>query len=288
MAEAEDPETGSKDRQFISALAKGLQVLRCFTTHGPDLGASEIATITGLPQPTAWRICHTLLELGYLVADPDRSRMRLGLPVLSLGYSALISRPIEALAVGEMEAIARRYEGAVSLGVPDELEMVYIQRCQGSAIVHANLRIGSRVPMASSGTGWAYLAGLPDSTRETYFSAFQKRDASLWAAVAEPLRAAVTDFPIKGFITNMGHMHQRINSVAVPILSPDGNTILSLSCGGISDIFTADILPRIGRDLKDLAEKLRPSLAFNVQETVLPAEVRDADARRLRSSAMQE
>jgi hypothetical protein len=35
MAAADDFNTAKpKDRQFISALAKGLQVLRCFTTHG--------------------------------------------------------------------------------------------------------------------------------------------------------------------------------------------------------------------------------------------------------------
>jgi DNA-binding IclR family transcriptional regulator len=280
MAAADDFNTSKpKDRQFISALAKGLQVLRCFTTHGPELGASDIAAITGIPQPTAWRICHTLLELGYLVAEPDRNRMRLGLAVLSLGYSVLSATPIERLAISEMEAIARRYEGAVSLGAPDELEMVYIQRCQGSAIIHANLRIGSRVPMATSGTGWAYLAALTEPTREKYFAALQNRQSSLWQAVAEPLKAAISGFEANGFVINLGHMHPRINSVAVPIWSPDGNTALSLSCGGISDVFSPDILPRIGRDLKELAKKLGPTIAFNVRQAVLPIEVEAADTR---------
>lgn len=257
-------DTPEKDRQFISALAKGLQVLRCFASHGPELGASDVASITGLPQPTAWRICHTLLELGYLTANSDRSRLRLGLPVLGLGYSVLSAWPIETLAVTEMERIAQRYEGAVSLGAPDDLEMVYIQRCQGSAIIHANLRIGSRVAMASSGTGWAYLAALPASQRQEYFDAFASRQEALWTKVASPLQSALKDFEDNGYVTNIGHMHPRINSVAVPVRTPDGRTILSLSCGGISDIFLPDVLPRIGDDLKKLADLLVPSLTSTI------------------------
>lgn len=271
MTEADDPEPSQqKDRQFISALARGLQVLRCFTTHGPELGASEIAGITGIPQPTAWRICHTLLELGYLVSDPDRSRMRLGLAVLELGYSVLSALPIETLAITEMEAIARRYEGAVSLGAPDDLEMVYIQRCQGSAIIYANLRIGSRVPMATSGTGWAYLAALPPAVQEKYFNVLRTRQKELWQKVAKPLKDALAEFETKGFVTNLGHMHPRINSVAVPIKSPDGATVLSLSCGGISDVFSPDVIPQIGEDLKVLAEQLGPSLASSMPPPILP------------------
>ena len=40
-----------KDRQHITALAKGLQVLQCFTTSNPEMGISELARATGMPQP---------------------------------------------------------------------------------------------------------------------------------------------------------------------------------------------------------------------------------------------
>lgn len=270
MDQADDITADQKDRQFVSALAKGLRVLRSFTTHGPELGASDIATITGIPQPTVWRLCHTLMELGYLVSVEDSPRMRLGLPVLGLGFSALSSLTVEDLAVREMEVIARRYEGAVSLGAPDELEMVYIQRCQGSAIVHANLRIGSRVPMASSGTGWAYLAALSENSRAEYFVALEQRNRVAWQALAGPLETALAAFETTGFVINIGHMHPRINSVATPVWSPDGRSALSLSCGGISDIFTPDVLARIGDDLRVLADKLAPSLSFSVRQVPLP------------------
>lgn len=53
-------EAHEEDRQFVASLAKGLEVLRCFTPARPELGTSEIARLTGMPQPTVWRLCYTL------------------------------------------------------------------------------------------------------------------------------------------------------------------------------------------------------------------------------------
>ncbi|MDH3232081.1 MAG: helix-turn-helix domain-containing protein, partial [Alphaproteobacteria bacterium] len=57
---------GAKDRQFVTALARGLEVLRAFQEGGP-LGNQEIARRTGLPKPTVSRLTHTLKQLGYIV-----------------------------------------------------------------------------------------------------------------------------------------------------------------------------------------------------------------------------
>jgi hypothetical protein len=49
--------------------------------------------------------------------------------------------------------------------------------------------------------------------------------------------------------------------VAVPIKSPDSATLLSLSSGGISQVFVPEKLAEIGLELKDLAAKLAPLLS---------------------------
>lgn len=57
---------------FIEALARGLDVLRCFRAGRPVLTLSEIAAATGLARPTVRRILLTLDELGY-VRSADRA-----------------------------------------------------------------------------------------------------------------------------------------------------------------------------------------------------------------------
>jgi len=258
----------AKDRLFVTALARGMEVLRRFTPTTPELGTSQIARMTGLPQPTVWRLCHTLLELGYLVAMPGRQTMRPGIPLLGLGQAVLSSQPIAELALPHMQAIASRHEGAVSLGARDGLSMIYLQRCQGSAIILADLRIGSRVPLATSATGWAYIAGLGKAERKAVLAELRSERRETWSTIERRLREALRDYEETGYIvnigSNIGSLHAHINSVAVPVKSPDGSTLLSLSSGGISQVFLPEKLAEIGLELKTLAAKLAPLLTEQI------------------------
>ena len=175
------------DRQFVTALGRGLDILQCFTPTTSELGTSQLARMTGLPQPTVWRLCHTMTELGFLVQAPDQDRLRLGLPVLTLGYAVLASQRIGETAKPYMEAIAKRHQGAVSLGVRDGLSMVYLQRCQGSSIILADLSVGSRVPLAYSATGWAYLVAISERDRKLLIGEIRAKDRQKWTAT-EPSR----------------------------------------------------------------------------------------------------
>jgi hypothetical protein len=57
---------GAKDRKFVAALARGLDILRVFTPNDGLLGNQEIAQRSGLPKATVSRLTYTLRRLGYL------------------------------------------------------------------------------------------------------------------------------------------------------------------------------------------------------------------------------
>ena len=58
--------TDDSDPRFISALARGLAILRCFELDQKLLGNVEIAEMTRLPKSTISRLTFTLTQLGYL------------------------------------------------------------------------------------------------------------------------------------------------------------------------------------------------------------------------------
>jgi DNA-binding IclR family transcriptional regulator len=244
------------DRQFVTALGRGLDILQCFTPATPELGTSQLARMTGLPQPTVWRLCHTMSELGFLVQAPDQDRLRLGLPILTLGYAVLASQRIGETAKPYMEAIAKRHQGAVSLGVRDGLNMVYLQRCQGSSIILADLSVGSRVPLAYSATGWAYLAAIPERERKLLLGEIRAMDRQKWTATEPSFEASLKEFRKTGYVVNLGSLHPQVNAVAVPVPSQDGSVLLTISSGGINSVFTSKVLHEVGSELKGLAEKL--------------------------------
>jgi DNA-binding IclR family transcriptional regulator len=258
--EKDDEKDDVKDRQYVTALARGLKVLRCFTRETPELGTAEIARITGLPQPTVWRLCYTLIQEGYLEQAGRGDKLRPGVPVLGLGTSVVIATPIAELARAEMQAIAIRHQGAVSLGMRDGPNMVYLQRCQGSSIILRDLEVGSHVPVASSVTGWAYMAGQSEAQREALFDELARVEDKRWPELLPKIKQALADFRRTGYVVNKGSLHTQINAVAVPLRSEDGSVVLSLSSGGISQLFDDAKLAEVGGELKQLAARLMPAL----------------------------
>jgi DNA-binding IclR family transcriptional regulator len=248
--------SGAKDRQFVTALARGLEILQCFSPSKPELGTAEIAKMIDLPQPTVWRLSYTMMKRGFLVYSPQQKKLRLGVPVLGLGYAVAASQPIGELARPYMQAIADSCQGAVSLGARDGLNMIYLQRSQGPSIIFTDFRVGSRVPMGSSSTGWAYLAGLEAEAREELLKEIRSANGARWAQTEQRFRAALKRYPDEGYIVNKGSLHPQINGVAVPIHFQDGGELLSVSAGGISSLFTDKKLQSIGRSLVELASSL--------------------------------
>ena len=78
-----------RDAQFATTLARGLDILRCFTPEDVSLGNSQLAARTGLSRPTVSRFTYTLTRLGYLRSDAAGGKYTLGPAVLSLGYPML-------------------------------------------------------------------------------------------------------------------------------------------------------------------------------------------------------
>lgn len=251
--ELEGREPPKKDRQFVTGLARGLSVLRCFTPQRTELGTTEIARLTGLPQPTVWRLCHTLQKLGYLVPVPEREKVRMGAPVLALGYAALANLDYVQVARPQMQELADRFSAAVAISERHHLSMVYLERCQGNSVLLLNLQVGSRVPIYNSAAGWAYLSGLPADEREPIFDEMKQVAGRGWAKEKRLIDQAIGFYAEHGFVINDGMQHPGLIAVAVPV-SPPGGGLVSINLSTWNSAGTeALMMSKAGPALRHLA-----------------------------------
>ena len=236
------------DRQFVTALARGLDILGCFSVARPSIGVSELAGLLDLPQPTVWRLCHTLASLGYVALTPD-GRLRPALAVLRLGYSILSELPATELARPHLQALADRYGGAAGAAVLDGADMRFVERCESDSQLVLNLRVGSRVPVATTAMGWAYLAGLPEPER-----AAAAGDPATWRLTEDAFRRALAGYEKHGFIINSGVLHPGYNTAAVPVMGGDGRPSCALNCGRAATVLPlAQLEAEVGPRLRSLA-----------------------------------
>ncbi len=240
----------TKDRQFVTALARGLEILRAFVPNDGPLGNQEIAQRTGLPKPTGSRLTHTLTRLGYLNYLDRLEKYQLGTAVLSLGYAVLANLGIRMIARPFMQELADYGGASVSLGSRDRLNMVYIEHCRPDTPITLRLDLGSRIPLATTAMGRALLAALPDDERGYLMEHIAQADARQWPRVRAGIEQAIEDYRTRGFTLSVGDWQHDVHAVGVALKPPDGSPILALNCGGPAFLY----------DRKRLVNDLGPRL----------------------------
>ena len=73
-----EPRKTPADRKFVTALSRGLDVLRSFGPRDRWLTNQEMAKRTGLAKPTVSRLAYTLTRLGYLRYSEQLNKYALG------------------------------------------------------------------------------------------------------------------------------------------------------------------------------------------------------------------
>jgi DNA-binding IclR family transcriptional regulator len=171
MADDLRDDEATKDRNFVTALARGLELLSCFRDGEVTLTNSDFSDRTGLPKATISRLTYTLCELGYLIADLRTGTYRLGAAALNLGFSVLSGIDIQDLAQKEMAQLRDGPNSyiTVALGEVYQLEVVYVATSNSLEGVALVARIGSRLPLCPSAIGQSILVGMRDDAREAVF-----------------------------------------------------------------------------------------------------------------------
>lgn len=238
-----DEETdGAGGRLFVTALARGLEVLSAFGSRDRALGNLELARRTSLPKPTISRITHTLTQLGYLAYDPRAATYQLGGRTLSLSYAALANLDIRRVARPIMERLADAHNLHIALAMRDKLMMLNIETCEGQGLVGLRLPPGSRMPVAVTALGKAYLAAIPDSERKPLLDSIRRQHGDDWPMIQRSVERSVREVAERGYCVSAGEWRKDINAVGAPVTVPGSSTVYALCIGGPAYLVSPDEL----------------------------------------------
>lgn len=240
----------ASDRKFVWALARGLEVLRAFKPGQGPLGNNELASQTKLPKATVSRLTYTLTELGYLNFIKRLGKYEPAPSILALGYPVLSNLRIRRIAHDYMQQLANHSNGSVALASRDRLSMIYVDACSSAALTTMRLDIGSRVDMARTAVGRAFLAGIGEAERDFIFQRLQARHGAEWPDLKSRVLDAIAQVADRGFCYVENEWRRDVRAVGVPLVSPDGSTVMAMNCGG----------PAFNMDAKKLIEDCGPRL----------------------------
>src|SRR5258708_14841486 len=231
------------DRHFVTALARGLEVLACFRHGDRMLGNQELSKRCGLAKSTVSRLTHTLTNLGYLIYVEESAKYSLGTATLSLASAMLSRLDIRKLAHPLMQQLAEFGQCMVSLGSRDRLSMIYIDAVRGSAAITLSLDIGARIQIATSAMGRAYLSAVPEDERNDIMErGCELADANRWPDLQPGAAQALRDIPGLGTCCSFGDWQKDVNAIAVPVRPGRGPPPMAINCGAPAYMVSKEFL----------------------------------------------
>jgi DNA-binding IclR family transcriptional regulator len=251
------PKAEKEDRHFVTALARGLEVLASFRGGVTTLTNQEIAQRCQLPRSTVSRLTMTLTRLGYLIHLEDSGRYRLGTACLALGSSILARLDVRKVARPLMQELAEFAGGTVSLGMRDRLSMLYIESCRGPGALALTLDVGSRIPLATSAIGRAWLAMAPARERADVLEQVHELDDVAWPQIRRGIEQGMEDHRTLGVTCSFGDWQKDVNGIARAFEPGGGLPVMAINVGGPSTTLSkAFLLEEVKPRLLHLVAKL--------------------------------
>lgn len=218
----------SDDRDFVEALARGLDVITAFSTSHMSMTVSEVAVATSLARPTARRLLLTLEKLGYVRAIDGE--YALTPKVLQLGTSYVAAQGMWDVARPHLQELVRLTRESSSMSQLDGSDIVYTARVPVSKIIGLSVQIGTRFPAVATSMGQVLLAGLSDSELE---SVLRLPSNSQVIPRVRPSRkdlaAILADVRKRGWALSDEQLSWGIRSIAAPVQDGTGSTIAAVN-----------------------------------------------------------
>lgn len=204
-------------RDFVTALASGLEVIQAFDHEHPRMTLSEVAARTGMNRAKARRFLLTLHALGYV--RKQQRYFELAPRVLQLGYAFLSANNYRDVIQQHLEDITAETGESSSLGVLDGNDVIYVARSAAKhRLMAITLSVGTRLPAAHTSMGRILLAQLSDTDLDHFLAsvALESYTDKTVTEVSE-LRRQIIKARQQGYAISDQELDSGLRSIAVPV-----------------------------------------------------------------------
>ena len=209
-----------------STLSKGLAILEKLAEARRSLGVTEISRSLDLTKSNTFRLLQTLSRLGYVTQKEDGS-YAVTLKMWQVGRSTVDSLNLRELAAPEMAYLADETGETIYLAVPEQFNVVYIDKIESKKPIRSWNPIGGSAPIHCVGTGKAILAANYERLRDKLSEPLQAFTNRTLTSLSQ-LDADIEATRVRGYAFDTGEFRDRIFSFGAAIRLPDGEAVAAI------------------------------------------------------------
>ena len=245
---------------FVTALARGLAVIRALGEDGQPATLAEIARRVGLARATVRRSLITLETLGY-VENVGRI-FALTPKVLSLGYSYLSSIPLARASKPRLEEVSATLNASCGTAILDGDDVVMLVRVLVDRVIKPDTPPGIRLPAYCTATGRMLLSYETDDAIDRYLA--RKKLAPLTSKTeTDPgkIRTLIIECRANGYAFQSEQSCLGIQAITVPIENAQRRVVAALNVTtpverGSKDEILEHFLPLLRKKAQEVSRVL--------------------------------
>lgn len=213
----------------VQSVQRAARLLKAIAESAEPLTATDLAERCGLHRTTAWRILATLEEEGLAHREPATNRYAIGYEITRLAGAG--DESLVRLARSYLAELSRRTGETVSLAVPRQLHLVYVDQVQAPHVMAADW-LGRAVPLHATSTGKALLAWLPGDELDSALP--QPLERFTQTTITDPglLRKELDRVRRRGYATSRGELEEALWGASAAVLDARERPIAVVSVWG--------------------------------------------------------
>lgn len=214
----------------VKSAQRALELLEVVARHPDGVTFVELADQLPYPKSSLHGLLHTVVSMKWLTFDSDDRRYSIGVRPWEVGQAFRRSRDLVIRARRYLREANEALDETVQLGILDDLDVVYLDKVEGTQPLRLVSSVGSRLPAYVTGIGKALLTGLPQSTlRERFAGEELPGYTSQTITSGDHLIEVIDGVRAQGFATDDGEYSYGVYCVAVPVTGRRGQVVAALS-----------------------------------------------------------
>lgn len=223
-------EKGTGKGQAALPSMKPFAFLEAVARAGKPLGILEFSTLLNIPQPTAHRIVHMLIDEGLLAREPGTRRYGPGDRLARMGIDLLAA----SVRLAPRRAILEELSGALgetcNLGVLSGNTLVYLDRVEAAWPFGLRFEPGSRVLLHCTSMGKLFLSQLSAESRGRVLGTTPLYPYTANTIAELPkLEEELERIKARDVSTDNQEFLAGVVCVAVPIREPGGKVVAAIA-----------------------------------------------------------
>lgn len=215
----------------VKSAMRALEILELVAGYPDGVTFVELSERLPYPKSSLHGLLQTITARRWLTFDPEGRRYSIGVKPWEIGQSFLRSRDIVVRARRYLREANQELDETVQLGILDDLDVVYIDKAEGTRPLRLVSNVGGRLPAYVTGIGKALLSGLPDAELEKRFRGVELPGYTAQTITSgDELIRVLQAVRREGFAIDDGEYTYGVFCVAVPIRNQSGAVVAAMSC----------------------------------------------------------